>query len=132
MYKFLDIFFIVFHTSLILFNLFGWCFHKLRKLNLITLLLTGSSWFILGIFYGIGYCPLTDLHFKILEKSGAANLPASYITYLFKRITKLTVNEELIDLLTFLLLIVALILSVVLNIFDYRNKASKPVTEQKF
>ena len=56
----IDLFFVVFHTSLTLFNALGWIGYKTRKLNLVTLLLTGGSWFILGIFYGIGYCPLTE------------------------------------------------------------------------
>jgi hypothetical protein len=51
--KMADIFFIVFHTFLIFFNLFGWIFKPLRKANLVVLILTGASWFILGIFYGI-------------------------------------------------------------------------------
>jgi len=61
----------------ILFNLFGWIFRPLRKANLIVLALTGASWFILGIFYGIGYCPLTDWHFKLLYKHGQHALPDS-------------------------------------------------------
>ena len=122
MYKFPDIFFIVFHTGLILFNLFGWCFRKLRKWNLITLILTGSSWFFLGIFCGMGYCPLTDWHFRILEKSGVDNLPASYITYLLSRLGRLQANQRLVDILTAGLFFAALFLSVYFNIHDYRNK----------
>ncbi|MCD4791284.1 MAG: DUF2784 domain-containing protein, partial [Bacteroidales bacterium] len=78
MYKFLDTFFVVFHTALIIFNLFGWIWKPTRRLNLITLLLTGASWFILGIFYGIGYCPLTDWHWQVLHKLGIYDVPNSY------------------------------------------------------
>ncbi|MCK5838377.1 MAG: DUF2784 family protein, partial [Bacteroidales bacterium] len=70
MFKLADTFFIIFHTALTLFNLFGWIWQKTRKLNLIILLLTGFSWFGLGIFYGIGYCPLTDWHYRVLRKMG--------------------------------------------------------------
>ena len=59
-----DIFFVVFHTALILFNMAGWIWKKTRLANLITLLLTGSSWLVLGLIVGsLGYCPLTDWHF---------------------------------------------------------------------
>ena len=68
-YQILDIFFVVFHSSLVLFNLFGWLWRKTRVINLVTLSLTGASWLFLGMIYGSpGYCPLTDWHFNILIK----------------------------------------------------------------
>ena len=100
MYKFLDIFFLLFHSLLIIFNLFAWIWKPIRKANFITLVLTGASWFILGIFYGIGYCPLTDWHWEVLEKLGHSNLPASYMKYLFDRITGLDINAQIVDIAT--------------------------------
>jgi len=47
---------------------------KTRKANLILLLLTGLSWFGLGIFYGWGYCPLTDWHWKVLRELGETGI----------------------------------------------------------
>jgi hypothetical protein len=51
LYKILDIGFICFHTLLILFNLLGWIWASTRRWNLYTLLATGFSWFVLGIWY---------------------------------------------------------------------------------
>jgi hypothetical protein len=115
MYKFLDLFFVTFHTALILFNLFGWIYAGTRKINLITLLLTGGSWFILGIFYGIGYCPLTDWHFRVLEQLGERQLPGSYIAYLLERYTGHAFNESWINRITMICYIVALVISVMVN-----------------
>ena len=115
MYKFLDIFFLSFHSILIIFNLFGWIIKPLRKANLITLLFTGGSWFILGIFYGIGYCPLTDWHFNVLEKLGKTNLPTSYVKYILDRITGLNFNTDLVDISTLICFFSALIISLYLN-----------------
>jgi len=115
MFNLLDIFFVIFHTSLIVFNLFGWIWKPLRKLNLITLLLTGSSWFILGIFYGIGYCPLTAWHWEVLNNLGVYNLPNSYIQYLIERLTGIKTSPEYVDKLTVILYFVALILSFLSN-----------------
>jgi len=114
--KFLDIFFTGFHTCLVLFNLFGWIWKKTRLVNLITLLVTAGSWSILGIFYGFGYCPLTDWHFSILEKLGHTNLPDSYLSFLFTRLTGLTIDQGLVDTVTLWGLIVALVISLYLNI----------------
>jgi len=116
-----DIFFVVFHSTLTLFNAIGWIWKKTRRVNLITLLLTGASWFILGLFYGIGFCPLTQWHFEILEKLGDTNLPSSYIQYLAHRLSGVMFEAKLVDTVTGVVFFVALIMSVLLNIRD-RNK----------
>jgi hypothetical protein len=121
MLKILDLFFIIFHTALIIFNLFAWIIKKTRKLNLITLLLTGGSWFVLGIFYGMGYCPLTDWHFKILERMGQDNLPDSYIKYLADRLTGFNFNPSLVELMTLMAFFTALVVSVFMNIRDFKR-----------
>lgn len=122
MLRFLDYFFVVFHTLLILFNLLGWIFKLTRRINLLTLLLTGASWIILGLFYGIGYCPLTDWHFQILNKLGNNNLPYSYIKYLYDRLTNGDINAKTVDSLTVILYSAALVASVFFNIKDYLKK----------
>jgi len=114
---FLDIFFTWFHALLIIFNLFGWIIRPLRKLNLITLLLTGGSWFILGIFYGIGYCPITDWHWQVLENLGVQNLPPSYVQYLIKKITGINLSANFAETMTVILYFVALAISVWYNVF---------------
>jgi len=115
MYELLHIFFLVFHSFLILFNLFGWVWKPLRKANLVTLLLTGLSWFLLGIFYGIGYCPLTDWHYQILYELGKTNLPNSYIQYLLETFFSVSVSQNITDTWTMILFFVALVCSIYVN-----------------
>ena len=118
-YRILDIFFIVLHTSIILFNLTGWVWRKTRKYNLILLIITGSSWLILGLIVGtLGYCPLTDWHFNVLEKLGVTDLPSSYVKYLADRLTGLDFSSSLIDKVTLWAFLAALGLSLFLNIKD--------------
>jgi len=74
-YNFLDKFFFVFHSLLILFNLSGWMWKKTRRLNLVLLLLTGFSWTILGIWYGFGFCPSTEWHWQVRMKLGLPDMP---------------------------------------------------------
>lgn len=116
MFKFLDLFFLIFHSVLILFNLFGWIWKKTRKLNLITLLLTGLSWVGLGVFYGWGYCFLTDWHWRILEKISETNLPDSYVQYLLNRIFEIQISGVAANYLTVILYVIALIFSVYFNL----------------
>lgn len=119
LYNILDYFFLIFHTIVTLFNLLGWIWKKSRKVNLVTLFLTGSSWFLLGLFYGIGYCPLTDWHWQVLEKLGKKDLPYSYVKYLIYRLTSFDINSSLVEYSTVICFFIALILSVTLNIRDY-------------
>jgi hypothetical protein len=122
-YHILDVFFVIFHTSLILFNLFGWIWKKTRLANLITLLLTGASWLLLGLIVGtLGYCPLTDWHFNILSRLGETDLPYSYIKYLVDRLTGLDVNQALVNSATLYGLLAALAISLVLNIRNFVRK----------
>lgn len=122
-YRILDIFFVVFHTSLIIFNLFGWIWKKTRIANLITLSLTGASWLFLGLIAGVlGYCPFTDWHFDILYKLGKTDLPNSYVKYLADRITGLDFNASVVDSCTLYFFLAALALSLFFNIRDYIRK----------
>ncbi len=118
-YHILDWVFTVFHTLLIIFNLTGWIWKPLRRINLITLLFTAGSWIILGLFYGFGYCPLTDWHFRVLYELGEQGLPSSYTQYLIHRVTHLSISSSQADAITLWGLIAALIFSVYYNIRDY-------------
>ena len=131
-YRILDIFFLIFHTFLIFFNLFGWIWKRTRKLNLITLSLTGASWLFLGLIVGtLGYCPLTDWHFKILEKLGNTDLPWSYTKYLADRLTGLDINASLVDNITLWSFLAALVISLFFNVRDYRNSRHLTVHHPK-
>ena len=123
LYNFLDVFLLVFHLVLVVFVLFGWIWRKTRPWNLAVILLTLASWFILGLFYGIGYCPLTDWHWQVLRKLGETGMPTSYISYLVKRFTGFTPAQDLVDAITLLGALAALAVSLTLNIRDFKKKA---------
>lgn len=126
-YRILDIFFVIFHTCLILFNLLGWIWRKTRIFNLITLLLTGASWLILGLIIGTpGYCPFTDWHFNALMKLGQTDLPDSYIKYLADRITGWNLDALLVDQVTLYAFLAALAISLSFYIRDLIKSAKDP------
>src|SRR5690606_38615697 len=77
-----DCFFLVFHIGLILFSLFGSIWKPRRTAQLFVISLTFSSWGILGIWFGWGYCTLTDWHWEVLYALGTETLPSSYVSYL--------------------------------------------------
>lgn len=121
-YHILDVFFFVFHVALIPFNLFGWMFKPLRKWNLITLGITAFSWVGLGIFFGFGYCFLTDWHWEIREKLGYANPYNSYVHFLVETLFGLHVSSALVEWWTGILFVAALIMSVITNFSDFKKR----------
>ena len=123
MYAVLDVVFIVFHTSLVLFNMTGWIWRRTRRMHLLTIGLTVLSWFGLGIFYGWGYCPSTDWHWQVKRALGETNLPSSYIKYYLDGLTGVTWDPAIVDAGVALLGLAALILSASLNWRD-RSRSS--------
>ena len=121
-YQFLNIFFFVFHTGFTLFNVVGWIFQKTRKLHLITLLLTAFSWFVLGIWYGFGYCFCTDWHWDVRGKLGYEDRSGSYIHFLLLKLTGANLSPQLVENITLIVFLMSFALSIWLNIRDHYQK----------
>ena len=122
MYAFLDKFFFVFHSTLIVLILFGWAWKKTRLFNLAIILLTAFSWFVLGIWYGYGYCPSTDWHWQVRAKLGIRDMPSSYTKFLVDSFTGWDVKQKTVDIITLILLIGALTASLLANIRAWRKR----------
>ena len=118
----LDVLFTILHLIIIGFNLLGWIWRSTRKLHFIVVLITAGCWLVLGIWYGIGYCPITDWHWQIKEKLGENSLPNSFIKYLADKITRKDISSDIIDALTAISFAVATFLSVYLNFLDKKRK----------
>jgi len=121
-YAALNIFFIIFHSCIIMFNILGWIWKRTRIYNLILLLCTAFSWFVLGIWKGWGYCFLTDWHYRVLERLGYQDLPNSYIKFLIASVTGIDLQEKLVDTATLLIFLSVFVISITLNIRDWKKK----------
>jgi hypothetical protein len=121
MYVFLDFFFLVFHGSLIVFILTGWIWSKTRRLHLLIMILTLSSWVGLGFFYGFGYCPSTDWHWRIKKELGETDLPDTYVKYYLDRVTGVDWHPLFVHAVILTFAVTALGVSVVLNGRDRRR-----------
>jgi hypothetical protein len=118
-YQFLNIFFFTFHTAFTVFNIVGWVFPKTRKLHLITISLTAFSWFVLGIWYGWGYCFCTDWHWAVRQKLGFTDHSVSYIHFLVLKITGADLNPQMVEQGTLALFLLSFTLSILFNVKDY-------------
>jgi len=124
MYHFLDVFFAVFHLSLVVFNLTGWIWTRTRRLHLLVIGLTVASWFGLGAIYGWGYCPCTDWHWDVKHRLGETDLPNSYVKYYLDRLTGASWDAGLVDVVVAVAGLAALALSLYLNWRDWRHARS--------
>jgi hypothetical protein len=120
-YTFLDYFFTVFHSSVVLFVLVGWAWRKTRRIHVILSGLIMLSWFGLGVCFGWGYCPCTDWHWAIKHELGARHLPDSYITYHLDRLTGISWEPLMVDGGVVALGVSAFILSCWLNLRDHKK-----------
>jgi len=122
----LNILFLAFHTGLIVFNVFGWIWPKTRRWNLLTQLLTLSSWLIMGAFKGIGYCLCTDIHWKIRQDMGITDDPNTYIGFLIQKVTGTLPSDAFIFNLTLAVFVVSFIASITLNFRDWKRRSLAP------
>jgi len=122
MYTFLDYFFVVFHCSLVLFNLTGWAWRRIRRIHFVSIGLTILSWFGLGVYFGWGYCPSTDWHWQVKGKLGETNLPSSYVKYYVDKLTGVQWDPFLVDAATLLLGLSAFALSCWFNWRDWKSR----------
>lgn len=121
LYRFLDVLLVVFHTALVGFNMLGWAWRRTRRLHLLTIGVTLLFWFGAGMVYGWGYCPLTDWHWDVKRALGETGLPGSWIKYHLDAVTGIDWNATLVDAVVMGSALVALGLSVMLNVRDRRR-----------
>jgi hypothetical protein len=100
-------------------------FRKTRKWNLITLLLTAFSWFVLGIWYGWGYCFCTDWHWQVRNQLGYHDETNSYIQFLAQKLTGINFSPQLVDTVTAIVFFTSLVLSIWFNVRDWRFQKTK-------
>ena len=124
--KIIDVFFFGFHTILILFNTLGWIVRSWRFANFITLSLTAFSWFVLGIWFGWGYCICTDWHWQVRDMLGYQDISSSYIHFLILKIVNVDIPVKLVDLFTVIVFILAFIGSTSLNVKKWRSTKKPP------
>lgn len=115
MLKFWDNFLFWMHIIIILFNLTGWIWIRTRKVHLIVVLATIFSWMVLGVWYGWGYCFLTDWHWDIKRQLGEVDIPPSFIKYFLDQYTPLRWSPLVVDQLTAIIFGGAVIITIYVN-----------------
>lgn len=90
-----------------------------RLFHLAWIIMTLGSWYILGVWMGAGYCPVTDLHWTIKESLGGGRPMCDYIYYCLAKLPSTNWNTAHIEKATLFVTILAGAISLLLNIRDY-------------
>ena len=122
MLYFLDVLLTLIHLLVIGFNLLGWIWRRTQRAHLILITLTAASWLVLGIWYGLGYCPLTDWQWGIKARLGERDLPASFITYMAEKLSGRDWSDGFINTVTAVLFAAAALASLSVNLFRKRSR----------
>jgi hypothetical protein len=116
LYPLFNAFFHLFHAALITFVLVGWMFPATRMAHLILVLLTLGSWFVLGIWMGMGYCPITEWHWKIKDALGEGRPRMSYVQFVLQKLLHRSLNAAVIDRGVVVITVVVALASVAVNV----------------
>ena len=127
MLQFLDVLLTIVHLAITGFNLFGWIPKATRKAHLISILCTAASWFLLGIWFGFGYCPFTDWQWRVKEELGERNLPSNFIEYFAEKVTGKDFDAQFVSKMIGICFALVSIISIYLNFFK-RRKQNKTVS----
>lgn len=128
MLRFLDVLLTIVHLGIVLFNLFGWIPRATRRAHFVSIVLTAASWFLLGIWFGTGYCPFTDWQWDVKAKLGERNLPANFIEYFAEKVTGYDFDSSLVSTLIAVCFALAALISIYVNfILPAVRRQRKPI-----
>ena len=96
----LDWMLLLLHALLVLFNMVGWAWKRTRVLHLVTVGLTAFSWFVIGAFWGWGYCPCTDWHAQIRRQLGHADAGSTWLQQMIHRFFGFSLSRSTADWIT--------------------------------
>ena len=124
----LDITFYAIHITIILYCLFGWVFRRFRRAHLVFIGVIAGCWIGLGLWYGMGYCPLTDWHWQVKQKLSEKELPPSFIKHVWDNVSPVPISDSAADVLTVTGFFGAVVISIYLNVIKgiHRDRDGSP------
>jgi hypothetical protein len=94
------------HLAVIALSTFGWLWSRFHVLHVALLISILLSWGVAGIFYGFGYCFLTDWHWEVRRRLGIRDDPHSYTKLLFDAVTGREIAPFIVDFVTVIGLVI--------------------------
>jgi hypothetical protein len=121
-YYILNAFFHCCHLAIVSFILFAWIFPQARLFHLVFIFLTLGSWYILGIWMGSGYCPITDWHWKLKARMGEGRPSGTYIHYLVSHFLGIKMSSNRVDRIVVIVTGAVTLISITLNLMAWMTR----------
>jgi hypothetical protein len=87
----------VVHVGVVLGFVLLWIPRPAARFHRWLVLAVACSWFGIGVFKGLGYCFLTDLHWYVKRARGVEDLPGSFLKYAGDWITGTDLSAPVVD-----------------------------------
>lgn len=97
MYRPLNALFHLLHLGIILFVMLAWSVPVLLPWHLLLTSLTLVCWFVLGLWLGIGFCPLSHWHWQLKQEHDSGRPRESYIHYVVQKASGRQFEGDLLD-----------------------------------
>ncbi len=86
------------HVAVVLAFVFLWIPRATWRWHGRLVAIVAFSWLVIGLYKGaVGYCFLTDLHWRVKRARGATHLPGSFLKYVADAVTGRDVSPAVID-----------------------------------
>lgn len=103
------------HCAIIAFVMLGWCVPAWLPWHLALILLTLACWFVLGLWMGPGYCPVSDLHWRLKGALGDGKPAESYIHHVLQALSGRRLSATRVDSVVLVGTVLLTVLSAGLN-----------------
>ncbi|HEX4339303.1 MAG TPA: DUF2784 family protein [Polyangiaceae bacterium] len=88
----------VLHVAVVLAFVFLWIPRSTARWHYRLVALVAFSWIVVGFMKGsVGYCFLTDLHWRVKRARGVTHLPGSFLKYIADHVSGANVSPGLIN-----------------------------------
>lgn len=115
-YRCLNALFHVLHIAIILFVMLGWLVPQWLMMHLVLTMLTLGSWFILGHWFGHGYCPVSSWHWRLKGALGDGRPEGTYIHLLLQRLSGRALQSAAVDRFVVVVTLLIAGISIALNV----------------
>lgn len=113
--KLVDVIFFWAHALIAALCAFGWLIPGGERLHLVVILGIAFSWYVLGLWHGIGYCILTDWQWRVRQRLGMTPEHGSFVQLLLERASGMHLNANQVKMFAYGVFWVSAFISVYIN-----------------
>jgi len=119
-----DWLFTALHVGVVLGFLFLWVPKRTKRLYPWLVGAVATSWLLLGAWKGLGYCFLTDWHWRVKRARGEVSMPGSFLKYAADAVAGRDVPSHWVDAVAGGVFVVGCVIAIAIVIAARRRMTS--------